>query len=87
MEAEKLKKEFGEQLTFWGGGADTQHILPFRKQEETVEHVKKLIKIFAPRGGYVYAPVHNIQPNTPPENIAAMFRTAYNHGKYPILDI
>jgi len=87
MEAEKLKKEFGEQLTFWGGGADTQHILPFRKQEEIVEHVKKLIKIFALGGGYVYAPIHNIQPNTPPENIAAMFRTAYDYGKYPILNI
>lgn len=87
MEAEKLKKEFGEQLTFWGGGADTQHILPFRKQEEIVEHVKKLIKIFAPGGGYVYAPIHNIQPNTPPENIAAMFRTAYDYGIYPILNI
>jgi uroporphyrinogen decarboxylase len=87
MEAEKLKKEFGEELTFWGGGVDTQHTLPFRKEEEIVEHVKKLIKIFAPGGGYVFAPVHNIQPNTPPENIAAVFKTAYYYGKYPILDM
>jgi uroporphyrinogen decarboxylase len=84
MDPEKLKKEFGEQITFWGGGIDTQHVLPFAKPDEVVDHVKKLIKIFAPGGGYVYASVHNIQPGAPPQNIVAMFKTAYEYGKYPI---
>jgi uroporphyrinogen decarboxylase len=75
MDPEKLKKEFGDQITFWGG-VDTQHVLPFAKPDEVVDHVKKLIKIFAPRGGFILAPVHNIQPPTPPENIVAMFKTA-----------
>jgi len=43
-----------------------------------------LIKIFAPKGGFIYASVHNIQPNTPPENIATIYKTAYEYGKYPI---
>ncbi|MDK6029354.1 uroporphyrinogen decarboxylase family protein [Ignisphaera sp. 4213-co] len=84
MDPEKLKRDYGEQVTFWGGGADTQHVLPFAKPDEVVEHVKKLIKIFAPGGGFVFASVHNIQPPTPPENIVAMFETAYKYGKYPI---
>jgi len=84
MDPEKLKKEFGEQITFWGGGIDTQHVLPFARPEEVVDHVKKLIKIFAPGGGFVYASVHNIQPGVPPQNIVAMFKTAYEYGKYPI---
>jgi uroporphyrinogen decarboxylase len=83
MDPEKLKKEFGDQITFWGG-VDTQHVLPFAKPNEVIEHVKKLIEIFAPKGGFILAPVHNIQPPTPPENIVAMFKTAYEYGKYPI---
>ncbi|MEM1526602.1 MAG: uroporphyrinogen decarboxylase family protein [Ignisphaera sp.] len=84
MDPEKLKKEYGEQITFWGGGADTQHILPFAKPEEVVNHVKKLIKVFAPGGGFVFAPVHNIQPPTPAENVVAMYETALKYGNYPI---
>jgi len=84
MEPEKLKKEYGDQITFWGGGADNQHILPFVKPEELNKHVKNLIRIFAPRGGFVFANIHNIQPGIPPENIVAMFKTAYEYGRYPI---
>uniref|UniRef100_A0A7C2VML1 Uroporphyrinogen decarboxylase (URO-D) domain-containing protein n=1 Tax=Ignisphaera aggregans TaxID=334771 RepID=A0A7C2VML1_9CREN len=84
MEPEKLKKEYGEQITFWGGGADVQKVLPFAKPGEVVEHVKNLIKIFAPGGGFVFAATHNIQPPTPPENIVLAFRTAYEYGRYPI---
>jgi uroporphyrinogen decarboxylase len=84
MEPEKLKKTYGEQITFWGGGADNQHILPFAKPNELREHVKEIIRIFAPGGGYVFANIHNIQPGVPPENIVTMFKTAYEYGKYPI---
>jgi uroporphyrinogen decarboxylase len=84
MDPERLKRDFGDQIAFWGGGVDTQHIIPFAKPDEVAEHVKKLIKIFAPKGGFIYASVHNIQPNTPPENIATIYKTAYEYGKYPI---
>jgi len=84
MDPKKLKSEFGDQISFWGGGVDTQHILPFAKPDEVAEHVKKLIKIFAPKGGYIYATVHNIQPQTPPQNIETIYKTAYKYGKYPI---
>jgi len=84
MDPERLKKEYGEQITFWGGGADNQHILPLAKPEEVAEHVKKLIKIFAPKGGFVYAQIHNINPPTPAENVLTAFKTAYEYGKYPI---
>ena len=84
MEPEKLKKTYGDQITFWGGGADNQHILPFVKPEELNEHVKNLIRIFAPRGGFIFANIHNIQPGIPPENIVAMFKTVYGYGRYPI---
>lgn len=85
MEPEKLKKDFGEQVTFWGGGADTQHVLPHAKPEEVAAHAKNLIFMFAPGGGYVFAAVHAIPGNTPPGNIITAFKTAYEHGKYPIM--
>jgi len=84
MDPEKLKKEYGEQITFWGGGADTQHVLPLASPQEVAEHVKKLIKIFAPRGGFIYASVQTIQPHTPAENVLTAFKTAYEYGRYPI---
>jgi len=65
MEPEKLKKTYGDQITFWGGGADNQHMLPFAKPEELKEHVKKLIKVFAPKGGFIFANIRNIQPGVP----------------------
>jgi uroporphyrinogen decarboxylase len=55
MDPERLKRDFGDQIAFWGGGVDTQHIIPFAKPDEVAEHVKKLIKIFAPKGGFIYA--------------------------------
>jgi len=84
MDPERLKKEYGEQITFWGGGADVQRILPFAKPDEVIQHVKNLIKIFAPNGGFIFATTHNIQPPTSPENIVLTFKTAYEYGKYPI---
>lgn len=84
MDPEKLKKEYGEQITFWGGGADVQRVLPFSTPEEVVQHVKNLIKVFAPKGGFIFATTHNIQPPTPPANIVLTFITAYEYGRYPI---
>lgn len=82
MEPERLKREFGEQVTFWGGGCDTQHVLPLAKPGEVAEHVKRNVEVFKPGGGFVFVQVHNIQPHVPPENIVAMFKAAYEHGWY-----
>ena len=76
MDPKRLKEEFGNQITFWGGGCDTQHVLPFAAPEEVARHVREQIEIFAPGGGYVFNPIHNIQADITPENIVAMFDTA-----------
>ena len=72
MDAAKLKSEFGKDLTFWGGGVDTQGVLPQGTPGQVKANVKERIANFAPQGGFVFATVHNIQPDIPLENIAAM---------------
>ncbi|HID08073.1 MAG TPA: methyltransferase, partial [Armatimonadetes bacterium] len=72
MEPKRLKEEFGNDITFWGGGCDTQTILPFASPAEVKRHVRERIETFAPGGGFVFAQVHNIQADVPPENISAM---------------
>ena len=76
MDARLLKDRFGEQLVFWGGSLDCQKTLPFGTPEDVVREVEEHLRVLAPGGGYVFAPVHNIQANVPPENIVAMFDTA-----------
>ena len=73
MEAERLKKEFGQDITFWGGGCDTRHVLNRATPAEVKDHVKRLLDIWMPGGGFVFNTVHNILPDVPPENIEAMF--------------
>jgi uroporphyrinogen-III decarboxylase len=80
MEPQRLKKEFGGKIVFWGGGCDTQTVLNKATPEEIREHVRERIKIFSPGGGYVFNQVHNIQPNVPADNIIAMFDAAYEFG-------
>jgi uroporphyrinogen decarboxylase len=82
MDPTRLKREFGRDLVFWGGGADTQHVLPDAKPEEVRQHVRELIEIFAPGGGFVFCQVHNIQANVPPANVVAMFEAALEFGRY-----
>ncbi len=72
MEPEGLKTRYGERLTFWGGGVDTQKTLPFGTPAEVREQVLRRCEIFAPGGGFVFNSIHNIQAGTPVENIAAM---------------
>lgn len=76
MEPEKLKADFGDKLVFWGGGCDTQYILPLGTPDEVRDHVRKNIEIFKKGGGFVFQQVHNILANVPPANAAAMFETA-----------
>lgn len=74
MEPKRLKAEFGNALTFWGGGVDTQHTLPFGTPDEVYSEVRERIEIFAPGGGYVFNAIHNVQSNVPVENVLAMFK-------------
>ncbi|MCF7837239.1 MAG: methyltransferase, partial [Candidatus Marinimicrobia bacterium] len=73
MEAADLKREFGRDLTFWGGGCDTRDVLPHGTPAQVREHVRRQVDILAPGGGFVFQQVHNIMADVPPENIVAMF--------------
>ena len=72
MEPEQLKANYGDQLVFWGGGVDTQKTLPFGTPAEVREQVLRRCEIFAPGGGFVFNSIHNVQAQTPVENIVAM---------------
>ena len=82
MDPQQLKETFGSQLVLWGGGIDSQHILPNATPEEVRTHVKRNIEIFKPGGGYVFNNVHNIQYGVPAENTVALFEAAYEYGFY-----
>jgi uroporphyrinogen decarboxylase len=73
MEPDRLKSEFAGQITFWGGGCNTQHVLPNGTAEDVREDVLRNLDILARGGGYVFQQIHNIQADVPPENIVAMF--------------
>jgi uroporphyrinogen decarboxylase len=82
MDTRRLKQEYGRDIVFWGGGVDTQQVLPFGKPQEVVDEVKRRIDDLAPGGGFVFAATHNIQAFVPPENIIAAFDTALDYGRY-----
>ncbi len=82
MDPEFLKKRFGKELVFWGGGIDSQHVLPFATPEEVKSNVKANVETFKPGGGYVFNNVHNIQADVPPVNVLAMYEAAYEYGFY-----
>jgi len=84
METDRLKREFGEDIVFWGGGADATRVLPFGAPQDVKEEVERRIRDLAPGGGFVLAPIHNIQAGVPPENIVALFEAAYEYGRYPV---
>jgi hypothetical protein len=72
MDPVRLKEKYGDRLVFWGGGADTQKILPFASEDEVRDHVRKECEILSKHGGFVFTTVHNIQANVPIENVLAM---------------
>jgi uroporphyrinogen-III decarboxylase len=73
MDAAELKARYGDRLTFWGGGVDTQQTLPFGSPEQVRSQVLERCKIFAASGGFVFNAIHNLQAGTPAANIVAMF--------------
>jgi len=82
MDTAELKREFGKDLSFWGGGCDTQHILPNGTPQQVKEEVKRRINDLAPGGGFIFNPVHNIQAGVPPQNIMAMGEAWCDYGVY-----
>ncbi len=82
MEPEKLKKEFGKYVTFWGGGCNTRDVLPSKSPKEVKEDVKRRIDIFGNGGGFVFNQIHNVLADVPPENVIAMLEAAYEFGSY-----
>jgi len=82
MDPKFLKAAYGKDLVFWGGGIDSQRVLPFVSPEKIREEVRKNLEVLKPGGGYVFNNVHNIQPGVPAENIVAMYEAAYEFGFY-----
>ena len=76
MDAAGLKRDFGKDITFWGGGCDTQWLLSHGTPEAVTEHVKHQVEIMRKGGGFVFQQVHNILADVPPQNIVAMLDTA-----------
>jgi len=82
MGTKELKRLFGSDITFWGGGVDTQKILPWGTPERVRDEVKRRIDDLAPGGGFVFSAVHNIQADVPTANLIAMWETLQEYGKY-----
>jgi hypothetical protein len=77
MDPKQLKANFGDQLVFWGGGVDTQRVLPFGTTAEVREQVLRRCEVFAEGGGFVFNTIHNVQAGTPVENIVAMLEAVH----------
>ena len=82
MGLKNLKKDFGKEIVFWGGGIDTQKILPFGTSKAVEDEVKRVIDIMAPGGGFVFATVHNLQSDVPIKNIISMLETLKSYRRY-----
>jgi uroporphyrinogen decarboxylase len=78
----ELKRDFGRDIVFWGGGVDTQDVLPHGRPAEVRDDVRRNIDALAPGGGYVFNTVHNIQAGVPPENVVAMWQALREYGVY-----
>ena len=82
MDPATLKREFGREIAFWGGGCDSQSVLPFGTPQKVADEVKRHIDALAPGGGFIFGPIHNIQAGVPLDNIVTMLRVAREHGVY-----
>jgi len=84
MDPTALKREFGKDLTFWGGGCDTQRVLTFGTPDDVEREVRQRIAALAPGGGFIFNQIHNIQPQVPAANIVRMFEAVHTYGRYPV---
>ena len=80
MDPKTLKERYGDQITFWGAGVDTQKTLPFGTPEEVRKEVLERCEVFAPNGGFVFNSIHNVQAKTPIENLVAMFEAVRQYN-------
>ncbi len=83
MDPESLKAQFGDHVTFWGGGVDTQQTLPFGSPVEIEAQVRQRIEIFGCGGGFVFNPIHNVQAGVPVENLLALYQAVDAYRNYP----
>jgi uroporphyrinogen-III decarboxylase len=84
MDPVELKRRYGNQVTFWGGGIDTQRTLPFGTPAEVRREARERIRALGPGGGFVFNTVHNVQAMVPIENLIALFDVVREHGRYPL---
>jgi len=84
MAPEVLADQFGDLVTFWGGGVDTQHTLPFGTPEEVKAQVRERMRIFGTGGGFVFNPIHNVQAGVPVENLMALYDAVGEFREYPL---
>jgi hypothetical protein len=84
MDPRRLKERFGDRITFWGGGIDTQRTLPFGTPEQVRAEVQERMRVFGPGGGFVFNAIHNIQASVPIENLRALFEAVRESGEYPV---
>ena len=82
IDTKELKRDFGKDMTFWGGACDSQHILPYGTPDQVRDEVKRRIDDLAPGGGFIFAPIHNVQSDVPIANFMAMWETMKEYGKY-----
>jgi len=82
LEPNGLKRDYGQDLIFWGGGVDTQEILPHGTPQKVKDDVRRNIEALAPAGGFVFNAIHNIQADVPPENLIAMWEALQEYGVY-----
>ncbi len=82
MEIERLKKEFGKDICFWGGAIDVQKQLPYYTPQQIDDEIKRTLDIMAPGGGYIFFPSHNIQADVAPESIDALYKAGNKYRNY-----
>ena len=84
MDPRRIKERYGRNLAFWGGGVETQTTLPFGSVGDVRREVVQRLEMLGPGGGYVFATIHNLQADIPPEKILAIYDTVAGFGKYPL---
>jgi len=84
MDPQTLKDRFGAQITFWGGGVDTQRTLPFGTPDQIRQEVRERIRVFGPGGGFVFNTIHNVQAGVPTENLVALYEAVNDYRDYPL---
>jgi len=82
MDPAWLKRSFGGKIAFWGGGVDTQNVLPWGTPQDVRDQVRRNVELLMPGGGYIFATVHNVQADVPPENLVAMVEALHEVGVY-----